>query len=226
MDTLGKMKEAKKMMENKIKQEEQKVTLLTKETKLALDRKENYLIAEEDGKYSFSIKDKTLLYLFNKGHNLDLTFSLSEKANFTLSFACISDHDCKVNLRVYHETSHTKSEVSCHGLSTNQTLTFAIEGYVPKYKKGCICNQKSMIHNLKKGKGEIDPDPYIEEFDVTANHSAFVGPLEEEKIFYLNTKGIPTKMATQLLLKSFLLGTSQNQIYNQEIERDLEKTIY
>ena len=83
-----------------------------------------------------------------------------------------------------------------------------------------------MIHNLKKGKGEIDPDLYIEEFDVTANHSAFVGPLEEEKIFYLNTKGIPTKMATQLLLKSFLLGTSQNQIYNQEIERDLEKTIY
>ncbi len=219
---LGKMKEANMMSPNKIKQEEKEVLELKEEKTITLPNQENYFIATQDGTYHFTIKEKQTIYLWSDNYSLDLTFQIKEKGDLTLYFSCLSCGNKEEKIQIFHETSKTTSNIFCHGLSLEQKLTFTLHGTVPKNKKGCLCNQNSIIHHVKQGTGEIKPNLYIDEYDVIANHSAFVGPLKKEDIFYLNTKGISTELATHLLLKSFLIGNSKDQNYNKRIEQRLE----
>ncbi len=52
------------------------------------------------------------------------------------------------------------------------------------------------------------PKLEIEADDVKATHSATVEHLEEEKIFYLQTRGLSEKEAKKLIISSFLQGTT------------------
>jgi Fe-S cluster assembly scaffold protein SufB len=53
----------------------------------------------------------------------------------------------------------------------------------------------------------INPNLYIEDSDVVANHAAAIGKFSEEELFYLMSRGIPYNDAVNLLIKGFLVGS-------------------
>lgn len=82
-----------------------------------------------------------------------------------------------------------------------------------------------MIHPFAMAKGEINPNLYIDEFDVVANHSAYIGPFPSDIIFYLKTKGIGSKESRRLLLESFLLNDAKDDNYIKLINDNILKII-
>ena len=54
---------------------------------------------------------------------------------------------------------------------------------------------------------QINPNLYIENYDVEASHAAYIGEFKEEALFYMMSRGISMDDAKFLLLKAFLLGS-------------------
>jgi Fe-S cluster assembly protein SufD len=62
-------------------------------------------------------------------------------------------------------------------------------------------------HNLLLSKtAEADTKPELEIYadDVKANHGASVGRMDEEKLFYLMSRGIPRSQAQEMLAHAFV----------------------
>ncbi len=68
-------------------------------------------------------------------------------------------------------------------------------------------DSKQLNQNLLLGPGaEVNTKPELEIYadDVKANHGASVGRLDEEKIFYLRSRGIPPEQVESLLSQAFV----------------------
>ena len=61
--------------------------------------------------------------------------------------------------------------------------------------RNLLLSDRATVHT--KPQLEIDND------DVTASHGATVGQLDEEALFYLRSRGIPTEEARRLLIFAF-----------------------
>ena len=99
-----------------------------------------------------------------------------------------------------------------------------VNGIVPKGNIGCILNQSNRIISLNNNKCQINPNLLIDENDVVANHSAFVGKFDEEQLFYLQSRGISYNDALKLLIKGFIIeGLKLDNASLKEIEDSLNK---
>ncbi len=198
-------------MENKI---------ITKGRKKIFCKQENYFFClTEDSSIELFVNDKVSITIFSSNYTLDLKIHLREQGDVSLFFASLTERNLKHKIAVYHEEEKTKSNVICHGVSIkNYRLIFDVRGYIPKGIVSCVCNQESIIHTLDDGEGEIHPNLYIDEFDVEANHSSFIGPFKEDVMFYLATKGIKRKTSKKLLLEAFLIP-------KEDVKEELKKAI-
>ncbi|MDD2435275.1 MAG: SufD family Fe-S cluster assembly protein [Bacilli bacterium] len=130
-----------------------------------------------------------------------------KKAEFNYNLKTISVNEEKYDLIVYHNYSNTVSNIKNNGVNIlDGVLTFNVSGFVLNNKKDCILNQNNRIINLTDNKCQINPNLFIDNNDVEANHSALIGRFSDEEIFYLQRLGIDESNATNLLIKGFLLS--------------------
>ncbi|HHT55050.1 MAG TPA: Fe-S cluster assembly protein SufD, partial [Acholeplasma sp.] len=65
---------------------------------------------------------------------------------------------------------------------------------------------------------EVNPILLIEEYDLkAAGHAATVGKLDEEMLFYLQSRGIPRKDAEKLIINGFIKPVI-DEIKNDELK--------
>ena len=89
-------------------------------------------------------------------------------------------------------------------------------------------NSYQLNKNLLLGKDcRVDTKPQLEIFadDVKCTHGATIGQLNEDEIFYLQTRCIPRKTAVKLLVRGFaddLLNTVHNPSVYQKLNKLLE----
>lgn len=130
-----------------------------------------------------------------------------ENSSFKRILKTISKSDEKYDMLIYHNAKNTRSDLINHGVNIlNGNLTFNVSTFVPEKIIGCFANQTNRIINLTDNKCQINPNMYIDCFDVIANHSAFIGTFKDEELFYLQSRGIPTSEATKLLVRGFLIS--------------------
>ena len=166
-----------------------------------------YLNGEEHKE--FNLEEDTIIYHFSIDTSSDITVNLN-KEDITLYYYYnnINYNDNNYKIRVNHNKSNTKSFVYNHGVNVNNSkLHYWVDGYVPKKSNGCDCNQDNQIINMNDGNSKIWPNLLIDNFDVNANHAAYIGKFKEEDLFYIMSRGISRKKAYKLLLSGFLLNT-------------------
>lgn len=143
-----------------------------------------------------------------------------ENASFKRILKTISKSNEKYDMLVYHNAKNTRSDLINHGVNIlDGNLTFNVSTFVPENISGCYANQSNRIINLTDNKCKISPNMYVDCFDVIANHSAFIGTFKGEELFYLQSRGIPVKDATKLLIKGFL--TSELEEEQKEKYKDI-----
>lgn len=179
-------------------------------------------------------KDKTpILDVLSVNTNNNITYYLEENAKVEVNKLVIDNSDhikiylkkgSKINynyssinykrniyhIEVFHEDKNTTSIIRNHGVNiNNEDLVFKVDGSILKNCKDCICKQDNKIISMKDNHAEIKPNLMIDNDEIEAEHSAYIGKLDDEELFYLMSRGIKKNQAKNLLLKAFLLGDIQ-----------------
>ena len=146
----------------------------------------------------------------------------SKHSKATYRYSNINNSSNEMKIDVYHNAPNTDSVVINHGLNLgHDSLMFDVNGYIPKKSIDCSCNQDSKIINLKSNKSLIRPNLIIDNNQIEANHSAYIGSFKEDEVFYLMSRGISEKEAFDLLIKAYLIGEFQlekNEDYLEKIK--------
>lgn len=113
-----------------------------------------------------------------------------------------------IKFNIFHNCSNTLSDIYNCGISSlDGSIKFDIISKVIKGCKNCFVNQDSKIISFNEiNENEINPVLLIDEYETEAKHSAFIGKINEQDIFYLKSRGLTNKQALMLLLNGFLTG--------------------
>lgn len=138
---------------------------------------------------------------------LDSIYLKGENAKIEYTLKSISKAREKYDITVYHQAKNTESRIRTNGVTVKEgSLDIHVSGMVPNGKNGCVLDQNNRIINLNDQKCSIHPNLFIDEYDVVANHSAWIGKFREEELFYLESRGLRETKAINLLVKGFLLS--------------------
>ena len=130
-----------------------------------------------------------------------------EEIELNYYYSNINILDNKYEITINHNKEKTVSNVINHGINLgNNKLDYIVNGKVMKSANGVICNQDSKIILTNDNNCLIKPNLIIDNDDVIANHSSYIGYFKKEEIFYLMTRGINELDSEKLLVKSFLIG--------------------
>ena len=177
-------------------------------------------------------------YILNKESNLNvlkfndvdtinenIIINLNEKkSKINYIFKTIRTSKEKYDITVYHNQSNTESYIKNNGVALKDgKIKFNVSSFVPNGNKECQVDQVNRIINLTKNKCEIDPNLYIDEYDVNASHSALIGKFSDEEMFYLESRGINKTDALKLLIKGFILSNIEIEELKNQINEKIEK---
>lgn len=147
------------------------------------------------------------LYFCEGMREVSYTSLNGENAKFTSLLKTISTKEEKYDIAVEHNAKNTTSDIVNHGINVlDGSIIFNITGVIPNGMSGSSTNESNRILTFNEKECKIAPNLLIEEEDVTANHSAYIGRFREEELFYLMSRGISYKDATMLLTTGFLLS--------------------
>jgi Fe-S cluster assembly protein SufD len=83
--------------------------------------------------------------------------------------------------------------------------------------KGIILSDYSMV--------DVNPILLIDEYDVKAGHGATVGKIEDQQLYYLQSRGLTKIEAEKLIIKGYIKPIL-DEINDQALVERLEQTIY
>ena len=111
-----------------------------------------------------------------------------------------------VDASALHQARNTRALISQYGIAKDTArLAFIGTSHIYSGMKRCVTAQKEKIIVFDKGAvGKCSPILRIDENDVEASHSAIVGKLSDEHLFYMLSRGIDRESAKRLLTLGYL----------------------
>lgn len=145
-----------------------------------------------------------------------------EKSKIEYNLKTISKKEENYDILTYHNKKQTISKINPNGIALEEgKIKFNVSTFIPKDITGCDASQNNKIINLTENESIINPNLYIDEQDVQASHSAWIGTFKKEQLFYLESRGIEKQEAIKLLAKGFIT----NNLEITEEEKENIKTI-
>jgi len=134
------------------------------------------------------------------------TYLLGDRASGNIFDLYRCDGALDLNARVYCKGKHQKSLILSKGIVFGEGKVY-FEGYA-KIDKGAehadlFVGQHALIMNLG-AKAFLVPNLEIEHHQVKAGHSASVQQFDEEKLFYLQSRGLNEDQSKSLMIEGFL----------------------
>lgn len=124
--------------------------------------------------------------------------------------------DTKHLSKATYSTAISRSVVLDNGKYVNSTTGFI--------EKGCSfskCHQDTKAIVLgANATAECDPVLLIDEYDVEASHAAAVGKINEDELYYLQSRGLNFEQCLALLVNGFLISVT-NDISDEEFKESV-----
>ena len=167
---------------------------------------------------SFNTSNKINITLKNDSRVIYNKFSINsgdyiytlldgEYSNVVINNSVVNNDDTKMKFVIEHNNTNTSSNLSNHGVNNSSgTLYFNVDSKINRSASLACADQENKIINLVKGDSKILPNLLVDNYDVSASHSAFISDFDKESMFYLKSRGISEKDARRLLLEGFLIG--------------------
>lgn len=117
-----------------------------------------------------------------------------------------------IELEVNHMAPRTESTITVRGMIVgNAAGNFHGNVFIKKGAKGAraALEEKSLLLG-DQARSEVIPALEIDEDDVQATHSTYIGQLDEDEIFYLRSRGISEKQAQSMLIQAFFSPIFRN----------------
>lgn len=155
---------------------------------------------------------------------------IGEQAYAEIKIAALSSEsfDKKIRISLVHLKPHTYGRMSNYGVVKDHgKLCFDGVGKIEKGNYQSETHQTSKIMVFDQGcKAQANPYLYIDEYDVKASHAAGVGKMDEEHLFYLQSRGLNKHQAMQLITYGYLMpvvDVIQNETVKQTFVQTLER---
>ncbi len=114
--------------------------------------------------------------------------------------------DYEINIISRHKVGETNCRVDVKGVVSNGARV-KVKGTV-KIDKDAVGSDSFLAMKLlmldDKSSAVAEPELEIENNEVKASHSASVGRIDEEQLFYLESRGVSKPEAEKLIIKGFL----------------------
>ena len=119
---------------------------------------------------------------------------------------------------IKHVSSDTNSNIVNHCINVDDNeFKFIVDGIIEKDAERVSFKQDNKIINLKNGKSNILPNLIVDNNDIEASHSAYIGTFDSEVLFYMMSRGLTKEECSDMLIKAFLI----NDMELSEKERDI-----
>ena len=179
---------------------------------------------------SFNTSNKINITLKNDSRVIYNKFSINsgdyiytlldgEYSNVVINNSVVNNDNTKMKFVIEHNNTNTFSNLSNHGVNNSSgTLYFNVDSKINRSASLACANQENKIINLVKGDSKILPNLLVDNYDVSASHSAYISDFDNESMFYLKSRGISDNEARRLLLEGFLIG---NLYVDDETKKNL-----
>ena len=171
--------------------------------------------------YAHSASVFTTLQMQIQSNSTVILKEIIQEGNFvrnqTMSF--LDENVTLTHTTLFHTTHEHEIAASAHVAGRESTVSLIARGVVEENAKGlflgelkimknavhCQAHQKSEILLLSQQSiGEAVPILEVENNDVICSHSATVSQIDEEMLFYLQSRGIELETAKKMITKGFL----------------------
>lgn len=160
---------------------------------------------------------------FNNQINLN-----GEYASSYFRSAVVSNKDSKKRYEIstFNNAFYTSSKMDNYGVcKENSTLEFKGIGTIKNGFKQSNNHQNSKIIVFDElSNASVYPLLYIDEYDVLASHSAAVGKVNDEHMYYLCSRGLNENQAREFITMGYLLPVL-NYFLDENIKAKAKKTL-
>ena len=128
------------------------------------------------------------------------------EANLKIVTLGVKEQKTYFNSEVVNQGLSSKGDILQHGVLLDKShIVFNGVGFIVKGATGSNAYQSSRMLTLSsEAKADANPMLLIDENDVMAGHGASLGRIDEEPLYYLQSRGLTRKESSRLLVHGFL----------------------
>ena len=128
------------------------------------------------------------------------------EANLKIVTLGVKEQKTYFNSEVVNQGLSSKGDILQHGVLLDKShIVFNGVGFIVKGATGSNAYQSSRMLTLSSdAKADANPMLLIDENDVMAGHGASLGRIDEEQLYYLQSRGLTRKESSRLLVHGFL----------------------
>ena len=128
------------------------------------------------------------------------------EANLKIVTLGVKEQKTYFNSEVVNQGLSSKGDILQHGVLLDRShIGFNGVGFIVKGATGSNAYQSSRMLTLSsEAKADANPMLLIDENDVMAGHGASLGRIDEEQLYYLQSRGLTRKESSRLLVHGFL----------------------
>ena len=164
-------------------------------------------------------------------NNVNFTNNINLNGEYASSYFRSAVVSNKVGKKLYeiatlNNAMYTSSKMDNYGVcKENSKLEFKGIGTIKKGFKQSNNHQNSKIIVFDElSNASVYPLLYIDEYDVLASHSAAVGKVNDEHMYYLCSRGVSEEQAREFITMGYLLPVL-DYFKDQDIKEKAQKTL-
>ncbi|XVH30770.1 Fe-S cluster assembly protein SufD [Haloferacaceae archaeon DSL9] len=150
----------------------------------------------------------------------------SSESKIVGAFFGHDDQHFDVNARVWHQAEHTTADLVTRGVLDDEARS-VYEGVqdvgVDAWDTSSYQRENTLMLS-DESEADASPKLIIHNHDTEASHSATVGQVDAEELFYMASRSIPPETARNMLVEGFFVPVLE-EIEVDEFREDLESLI-
>ncbi|MFB6282295.1 MAG: Fe-S cluster assembly protein SufD [Haloferacaceae archaeon] len=136
------------------------------------------------------------------------------------------DQHFDLNARVWHNAEHTTADLVTRGV-LDDTARSVYEGVQNVGREAWDTNSYQRENTLMlsdESEADASPKLIINNHDTEASHSATVGQVDREDLFYMTSRALSPRVARNMLVEGFFVPVLE-EVEVEELREDLERLI-
>ena len=139
-----------------------------------------------------------------KNNDLNINIKQEDNSEFIYNHNFINKKTYNLYINVLMNQNNSKNNINIKGITDSGNTKIVIDGKVKKDTIDNELDEKIKILNINKGKTIVEPNMYIDTKNVIANHAATITDIDEDYLFYMNSKGIDNDKAKELIIDGLI----------------------
>lgn len=136
--------------------------------------------------------------------NIDINAS-GASVNVINVYLGVQEAKLTSNIYINHHAPQAKSLLETYAISLDKAvMVLNNNAKIDAGMHGSDARQMTKGLNLGSGSITAKPNLYIDEYDVIASHSASIGSIDQEELFYLMSRGLSITEATEIITLGFI----------------------